>query len=207
VPVPSQDKLGGCVRKGIVRKNGGDGRGGGTNYFGWGGSPSRLLVHLPVCLHFAPENPDDGEMYFLVPAYLGCRRQSPQSRKMVVCVAIPPHHFLCPENPDWATLGSCDLQNILHVLYPNDNLWSIEEKVILPSVLWRCWLGSRKSIQPVKTWVVRYWHGYLTRERCKWFAYGSADAIATPSSLASLKSRMVYLSGAGLPRLSWKKGC
>jgi len=28
---------------------------------------------------------------------------------------------------------------------------------------------------------------------------GPADATATPSSLASLKSRMVYLSGAGLP--------
>jgi len=27
----------------------------------------------------------------------------------------------------------------------------------------------------------------------------------TPSSLAPVKSRMVYLSGAGLPRLSWKK--
>jgi len=27
-----------------------------------------------------------------------------------------------------------------------------------------------------------------------------------PSSLASVKSRMVYLSTAGLPRLSWKKG-
>jgi len=44
-----------------------------------------------------------------------------------------------------------------------------------------------------------------------------ADANATLSSLASVKSRMVYLSGAGLPRmvylsaaglprLSWKKG-
>jgi len=37
-------------------------------------------------------------------------------------------------------------------------------------------------------------------------AYGPADATATPSSLASLKSRMVYLFGASLPRLSWKKG-
>ena len=27
-----------------------------------------------------------------------------------------------------------------------------------------------------------------------------------PHRLASVKSRMVYLSGAGLPRLSWKKG-
>ena len=50
-----------------------------------------------------------------------------------------------------------------------------------------------------------YWHGYLSGARCKWFAHGPADATATPSSLASLKSRMIYLSGAGLPRLSWKK--
>jgi len=34
---------------------------------------------------------------------------------------------------------------------------------------------------------------------------GPADATATRSSLARAKSRMAYLSGAGLPRLSWKK--
>jgi len=32
-------------------------------------------------------------------------------------------------------------------------------------------------------------------------AYGPADATATPP----VKSRMIYLSYAGLPRLSWKK--
>ena len=32
--------------------------------------------------------------------------------------------------------------------------------------------------------------------------YGPADATATPASLAAVKSRMVYLSGAGLPKLS-----
>ena len=37
------------------------------------------------------------------------------------------------------------------------------------------------------------------------FAYGPAGATGSPSSLAPVKSRMVYLSGAGLPRLSWKK--
>jgi len=36
--------------------------------------------------------------------------------------------------------------------------------------------------------------------------HGPADATATPSSLASLKPRMVYLSGACLSRLSWKRG-
>jgi len=37
------------------------------------------------------------------------------------------------------------------------------------------------------------------------FTHVPADATAIPSSLAPVKSRMVYLSGAGLPRLSWKK--
>jgi len=35
--------------------------------------------------------------------------------------------------------------------------------------------------------------------------HGPADATATSSSLVPVKSRIVYLSGAGLPRLSWKK--
>ena len=51
------------------------------------------------------------------------------------------------------------------------------------------WLGTRKSIHPrVKKWVMRCWHSYLSGVRCKWFVYGPADATATPSSLASLKS-------------------
>ena len=28
-------------------------------------------------------------------------------------------------------------------------------------VLWRCWLGRRKGIRPVKNWVVGCWRGYL----------------------------------------------
>jgi len=35
------------------------------------------------------------------------------------------------------------------------------------------------------------WHRYLSGGRWKWFAYGPADATATPSSLASLKSRLI----------------
>jgi len=31
------------------------------------------------------------------------------------------------------------------------------------------------------------------------------NSFVIPSSLASLKYKMVYLSGAGLPRFSWKK--
>jgi len=31
---------------------------------------------------------------------------------------------------------------------------------------------------------VRYWRGYVSGARCKLFAYGPADATATPLSLA-----------------------
>ena len=48
----------------------------------------------------------------------------------------------------------------------------------LPSVLWCCWLGGRKSIRPVKNWVVRCWCGYLFGTRCR-LAHGPADATAT----------------------------
>ena len=37
----------------------------------------------------------------------------------------------------------------------------------LPSVLWCCWLGSRKGIWLVKNWVVGCWHGYLSGARCR----------------------------------------
>jgi len=32
----------------------------------------------------------------------------------------------------------------------------------MPSMFWYCWLGIRKSIWPVKTWVMRCWHGCLS---------------------------------------------
>ena len=72
------------------------------------------------------------------------------------------------------------------------------------SMLWHCWLGVRKSIRPVKT----AWWGAgmiisLARGANNLRNYGSANAIATPSSLASLKSRI--LSGFGLPMSAWRK--
>jgi len=48
----------------------------------------------------------------------------------------------------------------------------------MPSLLWHCWLGGKKGIRPVKNWVVRSWHGYVSGSRCR-FPYGPADANAT----------------------------
>jgi len=62
----------------------------------------------------------------------------------------------------------------------------------LPLVLRHCWLGVRKSIRPVKNWVVRCWHGYLSGARCKWFVYGPAG----PNAIMSLCfiSIQIYLA-------------
>ena len=54
----------------------------------------------------------------------------------------------------------------------------ISKLYYVPSVLWRCWLGGRKGIRPVKNRVVGYWCGYLSGARCR-LAYGPADATAT----------------------------
>ena len=50
--------------------------------------------------------------------------------------------------------------------------------LIMPSVLWRCWLGGWKGIRPVKNWAAGCWRGYLSGARCR-LAYGPADATAT----------------------------
>jgi len=56
----------------------------------------------------------------------------------------------------------------------------------VPSVLWHRWLGVRKSIRPVKNWVMRCWCGYLSGARCRLFAYGPADATASQDSKSRL---------------------
>jgi len=48
-------------------------------------------------------------------------------------------------------------------------------------------VGWQEGHPACKKWVVRYCHGYLSGARCKWFAYGSADATASPSFFCDSK--------------------
>jgi len=50
---------------------------------------------------------------------------------------------------------------------------------------------------------MRCWHGYLSGARCTWFACGPADATATPSSFASLKSIWCLADTCGLTVLQF----
>ena len=60
---------------------------------------------------------------------------------------------------------------------------------IVPSVLWRCWLGGRKGIRPVKNRVVGCWRGYLSGARCR-LAY--AQLIPLPLTVSCFsKVRLV----------------
>jgi len=67
----------------------------------------------------------------------------------------------------------------------------------LPSVLWRCWLGCRKGIQPVKT----EWWGAgvvvcLELQTCIWPSWCHCHSL----SLASVKSRLILFFWY---RLTW----
>ena len=95
--------------------------------------------------------------------------------------------------------GEFNLQLLRYQITTTGKLFTYIHVPLSPSKI--IWYQSQGS----NVLRLRNWHSYLSVVWCKWFAYGPADATATPSSLASLKSRMVYLSGADLARLSWKK--
>jgi len=56
--------------------------------------------------------------------------------------------------------------------------------IILPLVLWHCWLGVREHLA-CKNWVMRCWCGYLPGARCRLFGYGPADATASQNPIIS----------------------
>ena len=69
------------------------------------------------------------------------------------------------------------------------------------------WLGIRKNLRSVK---VEWWGVgvVICLDRCILFAYGLAYATASPKPhllLLHLNPDWFYLSGTGLPRLSWKR--
>ena len=68
---------------------------------------------------------------------------------------------------------------------------SIRMTWFFPSMLWHCWLGDRKGIQPVKSWVLVCWWWWFDWS----FAWLTAPVVTTtPSSLVSIK-----LANSGSP--------
>ena len=104
---------------------------------------------------------------------------------------VLPHHLLLQQNPEWFIL--------LVPAYPG----CPGKK----AVKWVCvcvYVGQQEE-HPACSWVMRCWHGRLSVARCKWLAYGPADATATPSSLASVKPRMFILLLPAYTGFPWRK--
>ena len=67
-----------------------------------------------------------------------------------------------------------------------------------PSVLWRCWLGGRKGIRPVKYWVVGCWHGVCLKQGAD---LHMAQLMPLPLTVSCFSKIQIgfYLSGTGWP--------
>ena len=126
------------------------------------------------------------EFFFILPQFFTTQMQQKQTTKL-----------------DWllTVLTWSDFSLIIFQMF-----WGLrlllhlhaERFLTLPSVLWRCWLGGRKGIRPVKNWVVRCWRGYLSGARCR-LAY--AQLMPMPLTVSCF-SKIQF----GLPfwyRLNW----
>jgi len=75
------------------------------------------------------------------------------------------------------------------------NIYTISK---VPSVLWRCRLGGRKGIRPVKNWVVGCWRGYLSAARCR-LAHGQLMPMPlTVSCFSKIQIGFIFLVPAHL---------
>jgi len=111
-------------------------------------------------------------------------------------ISIRPAGYVTASNTSYLFAGQC---------HPYHTVTQLLHSCLVPSVLWRCWLGGRKGIRPVKNRVVGCWHSCLSGARCR-LAYGTADATATHCLLLQWNPDWFYLSGTGLTRVVPDKG-
>ena len=112
----------------------------------------------------------------------------------------------------WTTSCNTVLENVgrytcclqIMTLYFNLQLWNAVSFQQLPSVLWRCWLGGRKGIRPVKNRVgVLAWLSVCSKvQTCIWPSWRHCHSL----SLASVKSRLVLSFWYQLTRVVLEKG-
>ena len=127
------------------------------------------------------------------------------SHKSLVVVMPPAVQQMWPEELSLICTSACVCVHMCIYTCMRTHLVCAHAEALRPSVLWRCWLGGRKGIRPVKNWVMGFWHGFLSGARCR-LAYGPADATATHYSLASVKSRLVLPFWYRLTRVVPEKG-
>ena len=102
----------------------------------------------------------------------GSYRNESGSTTCVVCPAHSPHTLPYSTAVSAAhCFSQCSLA-LSHIFI--DQI----ESSLFPSVLWHCWLGDRKGIQPVKNWVLVCWW--------RWFDWNFARLIAPVVTTTSI---------------------
>ena len=210
---------------------------------------STILVNIwpSVYLNFCDMS---GWMFLLVPAHLGCPRQSSESRifyfasvdpikiiecwTYIVCALdnsrpsmsmseivefmrlrnVDPAEeaaAACDErnsNTDTCDTESCD-EDAKQVSKHRwcESVYFVTFKVLIfLTLLWRCWLGSRKSTRPIKNWLMGCGCGHLSIARCKWVDMLQLMPLSPHHLLLNCNPEWFCLPGTGLPGLSWKRG-
>jgi len=88
------------------------------------------------------------------------------------------HYFCCLFSVKFCYCSRCSTLYDAKCCSISVYFFTFYRVTLMPSVLWRCWLGGRKGIRPVKKLSGGCWHGYLSGARCR-LAYSPADATAT----------------------------
>jgi len=172
----------GCVRKGTRHKNGGDGRGGApVSWMGW---QSIQIVGASTCVIFILHQKIQ-KMVKCTFWYWLTQVIPDKVQRAIKWLVVVPQNKWCL----WPTYLSFSFVSIIYTeMLVITGMLAFSALMLL--------VGWQEGHPACKNWVLRY----LSGARCKWFAYVPADATATPSSFASLKSRMVYYSGAVLEK-------
>ena len=93
------------------------------------------------------------------------------------------NNFPTPAGTHWASWNGC----VAYIVNLMTICW---RSVLLPSVLWRCWLGGRKGIRPVKKLsggVLAWLSVWSEVQTCIWPRWCHCHSL----SLASVQSRLV----------------
>ena len=79
----------------------------------------------------------------------------------------------------------------------------------MSSVLWRCWLGGRKGIRPVKNWVMGCWCGYVWNEvqTCIWPSGCHCHSLSFASEISRLVLPFWYWLTRVVPDRGPLNGC
>jgi len=103
--------------------------------------------------------------------------------------------------PDKGPLNVCSTSSSCYKLF--SETWAFLVLNCIHNLL----VGHQEAHPARKNWVMRCWYGYLSAARCRLFAYGPADATASPNPIIScLISHWLVQTGFTFPVLAYP-GC